>query len=155
MHAAEVAQSLPVAHLDDTAMSAVQVVVAQGVPGLVVTDEADQVVACVSAVDLLRLVLPDYLRGRPCLSRVIEEDVADRIAARLTDVPLRQVVTETEGGVPEARAEATLVELAELMGRRGCALALVRADTGGAHGVVTVHRLLEALAAGAAGEQVP
>lgn len=155
MHAAEVAQDLPVVRIDDTAMSAIRAVVAHGLPGLVITDEADRVVACVSAADLLRLVLPDYLRGRPCLSWVIGEDVADRIAARLADVPLRQVVTECAGSVPEARSEATLVELAELMSRRGCTLALVRSHGGGVSGVVTLHRLLEALVAGAAGEQAP
>lgn len=155
MHAAEVAQDLPVVRIGESAMSAIRVVVAHGLPGLVITDETNRVVACVSAADLLRLVLPDYLRGRPCLSRVLGEDVADRIAARLVDVPLRQVVTECTGSVPEARSEATLVELAELMSRRGCTLALVRSDGGGVSGVVTLHRLLEALVAGAAGEQAP
>lgn len=152
MHAAEVAQSLPVARIDDTALSAVRVVVEHRLPGLMVTDEADRVVACVSSADLLRLALPDYLRGRPCLSRVIGELVADRIAARLVDMSLRQVVIETAGSVPEARAEATLVELAELMARRGCALAFVRSDTGEAFGVITVTRLLEVLMAGATGD---
>lgn len=155
MHAAEVAQTLPVARLDDTALSAVRVVIAHGLPGLVIVDEADRVVACVSAVDLLRLTLPAYLRDRPCLSRVLCEEVADGAAARLVDMSLRQVVTETEGSVPEARAEATLVELAELMARRGCSLALVRSDAGRAYGVITVNRLLEVLAAGVTGDPAP
>lgn len=156
MHAADVAQACPVVRVDDSAMAAVETVVAHDLPGLVVVDEVGRVVACLSSVDLLRLALPAYLRDQPCLSRVIGEAAADRIAVRLVDVPLRQLVTGAEGTVPEAAPTATLVELAELMSRCGCALALVRSGQDGTgYGVVTVNRLLAALAAGASGERNP
>ena len=80
MRAADVVQVLPTARLVDAVLPAVRVVVRRELPGLVVVDERDQVVACVSSTDLLRLMLPRYLRCEPCLARLFGDQQADRIA---------------------------------------------------------------------------
>lgn len=149
MHAADVIETLPTARVDDDVLSAVRMVSRRGLPGLVVADERGEVVGCMSSVDLLRLALPRYLRDEPGLARVFDEEHADRIAAQLAGIRIRDVVGETADRIPTARQRATVVELAELMVRRRCAIVLVEGEEGGTLGIVTANRLLELLAAAA------
>jgi CBS domain-containing protein len=147
MHAADVVETLPTARLDDAVLPAVRMVSQRNLPGLVVADDGGQVVACVSSADLLRLVLPRYMRDDPFLARVCDEAHADRIAGVLVGTPIRDVITEVAGRVPVARADATIVELAELMARECCTLVLVENDEGRTLGIVTANHLLEVLVA--------
>jgi len=147
MRAADVAESLPTARLDDDVLPAMRMVSRHNLPGLVVADEHGHVVACAATVDLLRLALPRHLWNEPCLARVFDEAYADRIGAKLTGTRIRDVVGEIAGRIPLARPEATVVELAELMARRGCPLVLVGTEEGHVVGIVTANRLLQALAA--------
>ncbi|MGN9913395.1 CBS domain-containing protein [Phytohabitans sp. LJ34] len=147
MRAADVMETLPSVRLDDEFLSVLRMVSQHGWPGLVVVDEHDRVVMCLSSVDLVRLVLPRYLHDGPGLARVFDEEHADRICAVLVDTPVRAVVGEVAKRVPVARPQATVVELAELMARRNCSLVLVEGDDGGTLGVVSANRLLGVVAA--------
>ncbi|MCT2584432.1 CBS domain-containing protein [Actinophytocola gossypii] len=157
MRAADVAEALPTARMDDGVLPAVRMVARHRVPGLAVADEHGHVVTCVSSVDLLRLVLPRHLWDEPCLARVFDEAHADRVAGRLVGVRIRDVVAEVAGRVPVVRPEATVVELVELMTRSGCPLALVGEAGGRPTGIVTANRLLDLMAAEVenAGEEGP
>jgi CBS-domain-containing membrane protein len=146
MHAADIAESLPTAGLDEEVLSVIRMVVRHNLPGLVVTDEFGVVVGCVSSVDLLRTALPRYLHGDRRLARVIDESTADRIARTLAGVRVRDVVGELSPA-RGVRPHATAVELAELMAERDCPIILVERDDAGALGIVTVNHLLELLVA--------
>lgn len=146
MHAADVVETLPTARPDDAVLSALKLVCQHGLPGLVVADEHGDVVGCLSSVDLVRLALPRYLRDEPIMARVVDEGHADRIAAALAGTRIRDVLGEVADRVPVARPGATVVELAELMARRCCPIALIR-EKGVTLGVVTANRLLTALLA--------
>lgn len=146
MHAADVVETLPTARPDDAVLSALRLVCQHGLPGLVVADEHGDVVGCVSTVDLVRLTLPRYLRDEPIMARVFDEGHADRIAAALVGTRVRDVLGEVADRVPVARPEATVVELAELMARWCCPIALIR-EKGATLGIVTANRLLTALLA--------
>lgn len=152
MHAVDVVETLPAARLDDAILPAMLMVLQRGLPGLAIADERGHVVACMSSVDLLRLVLPRYLHDQPHLARVFDEQHADRVAERLAQTPVRDVVGETAGRVPVVRPEATVVEIAEMMARQCCPLAMVEREGGGTLGIVTANRLLEVLVA-AVGDQ--
>ncbi|MEV4477674.1 CBS domain-containing protein [Nonomuraea sp. NPDC049504] len=146
MRAADIVETLPTARLDDEALSAVRMLCENRLPGLVVTDEQGHVVGCLSSVDLLRLVLPRYALGERLLARVFDESHADKIAEFLIHKPVRDLLEEEGHRIPVARAEATVVELVEMMTRHGCPLILVE-QAGGSLGVITANRLLEKLAA--------
>lgn len=152
MHASDVVQTLPAARLVDAVLPAMRTVVRRDLPGLVVVDEQDRVVACVSLTDLVGLVLPRYLRDEPCLARTFGEALADRVAEGLVGSTVGDVVGGVTERVPVVRADATLVELAETMSRQRCALVMVEQQGTGVLGVVTVSRLLEVLVDAAVGE---
>lgn len=146
MRAADVMETLPSVRLDDEFLSVLRMVSQHGWPGLVVVDEDDRVVTCLSSVDLVRLVLPRYLHDGPGLARVFDEEFADRMCTVLVDKPIRAVLGKSAERVA-ARPQATVVELAELMARRNCSLVLVESDDGGTLGVVSANRLLGVVAA--------
>ncbi|WP_116103775.1 CBS domain-containing protein [Amycolatopsis thermalba] len=145
MHAADVVEPLPTARLDEAALSAARTLARHGRPALAVLDEQDQVVGCLSALDLVRLALPRYLRDEPCLARTFDEAHADRVVATLATTAVRDVIGEVAARIPVARPDATVVELAEMMARQSCPAVLVERSAGGAAGVVTASRLLELL----------
>ena len=150
MFAAGAVETLPGARLDDDVLSAVRRALQHGLPGLVAADERGEVVGCLSWVDLIRLVLPGYLREEPRLARTFDEEHADRIAATLVGTRVGDVISGAAHRTPIARPQATAVELAELMARHRCPLVLVEKETGGILGIVTASRLLELLVAAAA-----
>jgi CBS-domain-containing membrane protein len=149
MFAAGAVETLPGARLDDDALSAVRLALRRGLPGLVAADERGEVVDCLSWVDLIRLVLPGYVRGEPRLARTFDEEHADRIAATLVGTRVRDVIGGPRTRAPTARPQATAVELAELMARHRCPLVLVENQAGGILGIVTASHLLELLVAAA------
>lgn len=146
MHAADVVESLPTVLPDDDVLAAVRTLSQRGLPGLVVADDRGEVVGCISWVDLLRAVFPQYLMDDPALARVIDEGRADRMAAALAGISVREVLTRGPDRIPRVGPQATLVELAESMVRRKCPFALVERHEGGVLGVVTANRLLDVLA---------
>ena len=152
MRASDVVQTLPAARLVDAVLPAMRTVAQRDLPGLVVVDEQDRVVACVSLTDLLALVLPRYMRDEPCLARTLGEAHADRVAEGLAGSTVRDVVGQLTERTPVVRADATLVELAETMSRQRCTLVMVEQRETGVLGVVTAGRLLEVLVDAAAGE---
>ena len=58
---------------------------------------------------------------------------------------VRDVVGEVAQRTPVVRADATLVEVAETMSRRCCALVMVEQRDGRMLGVITANRLLTAM----------
>lgn len=152
MRASDVVQTLPAARLVDAVLPAMRTVARRDLPGLVVVDEQDRVVACVLLSDLVGLVLPRYMRDEACLARTFGEADADRIAEWLMGASVGDVVGEVEEQIPVVRADATLVELAETMSRQRCALVMVEQRETGVLGVVTAGRLLEVLVDAAMGE---
>ncbi|MGW0735143.1 CBS domain-containing protein [Streptomyces sp. NPDC002851] len=150
MHAGDVVETLPTALPDDDVLSAVRMVVQHGLPGLVVADERGHVVGCMSSINLLHVVLPEYFFDGPCLAQVIDESHADRIAAELVGKRVRDVLERVTEPIPHVRADATVVELGAIMGRRHSPFALIERDGGGILGIVTANRLLGLLAAAVA-----
>ena len=150
MRAADVIEALPTVPRFDL-LSAVRLVVARRLPGLVVADERGQVIGCMSLIDLLRVALPRYLHEDPNLARVFDDEHADRIAATLVGSRVGDVMGRTAERIPSARAGATLVELAELMVQWSCPLLVVAREDGATLGVVSANGLLALLAATAQG----
>ncbi|MGO4588543.1 hypothetical protein [Paenarthrobacter sp. 2TAF44] len=118
MRAADLQVSLPVIHRETTAVEAGRLIAGGGMVGLVIANDAGTPVAIVSAVDVLQLMIPDYVLDDPSLAGVFDEkgaaelwDVLDRrtIAELIADdrVAVRKILTVDPGD--------TLIEVAARM----------------------------------------
>lgn len=148
MHAADVVETLPTARPDDDALTAVQMVIENNLPGLIVADDTG-VIGCLSSIDLLLAALPRYLQDDPGLARVFDEEHADRIAERLVGKRVRDILGEAVNPIPIARGQATVVEVAEQMVQSRTPVVLVQRQGGDTLGVVTANGLLGLLATAA------
>lgn len=151
MHAADVVESLPTVLPSDDVLAALQVLARHGLPGLVVADDGGEIVGCISSIDLLRAVLPQYFVDDPSLTRVIDEAHADLVAATLFGTRVEDLLNRGHDRAPRVGPQASAVELAELMVREESPFALVEREDGGILGIVTANGLLGRLAAVAGG----
>ncbi|MFN8167648.1 MAG: hypothetical protein U0S36_02565 [Candidatus Nanopelagicales bacterium] len=143
MHAAELVVPAPVVRLDDPVLTALQVLLDSGLPGLVVRDGDRHLV--VPGSQVLRVALPRYVRDDPSLSRVWDEASADALVAQvagLTVADLMEALDLDEGSpTTMVGADATTIEVAAVMSAAHVPLVAVL-DAGRFMGVVTVEALV-------------
>ena len=77
MQAHEIAVTPPTVRMDDPVSKAVQLMVVNRLPGLVVVDESDRPVAVLPGTQVLRLTIPESYRDDPALVRTVDEIHAD------------------------------------------------------------------------------
>ena len=73
----EIAVTPPTVRMDDPVSKAVQLMVVNRLPGLVVVDNADRPVAVLPGTQVLRLTIPESYRDDPALVRTVDEIHAD------------------------------------------------------------------------------
>jgi CBS domain-containing protein len=150
VRARDLAEPFPVVHPGTDVMSATRMLVEQGLPGLVVTDDDGTPVAILPGSQVLRFALPDYIEEDPTLARVIPEAEADRFCHTLTGrtvaelMPGKEFLPRRDRDRPIVAPEATALEVASVMTRQKSPVVAV-VDGGEILGVITVHRLLGAL----------
>ena len=150
MRARDFAEPFPVVHPHTDALAATRLLVEQGLPGLVVTDDDGRPLVILPGSQVLRFALPDYVEEDPPLAGVIPEDEADRFCQALVGrtvaelMPDREFLPQRDRDRPIVRPDATALEVASVMSRQKSPVVAV-VDGGDIVGVVTVHRLLGAL----------
>ena len=77
MQAHEIAVTPPTVRMEDPVSKAVQLMVVNRLPGLVVVDDADRPVAVLPGTQVLRLTIPESYRDDPALVRTVDEIHAD------------------------------------------------------------------------------
>jgi hypothetical protein len=77
MQAHEIAVTPPTVRMDDPVSKAVQLMVVNRLPGLVVVDDADRPIAVLPGTQVLRLTIPESYRDDPALVRTVDEIHAD------------------------------------------------------------------------------
>ena len=77
MQAHEIAVTPPTVRIDDPVSKAVQLMVVNRLPGLVVVDDADRPIAVLPGTQVLRLTIPESYRDDPALVRTVDEIHAD------------------------------------------------------------------------------
>lgn len=145
--ARELAEDLPTAGPDDRAWDAARLIAARRLPGLAVVGPDGRPVAVLTASQVLRSVVPAYIRDDPSLARVIDEAGADRLCAGgLTGKLVRDLLPDQRHRVDLAQVDgdATVVECAAEMARLSSPL-LVVVDDGHVRGLLTASHLLEML----------
>lgn len=142
MLAGQIAEPYPVVGVATSALEAAQRLAKDRLPGLVVTDADGTPMAVLPASQVVRYMVPDYVRQDPRLAAVIGEKAADKIADRLRKATVGDLLPEDAMELPVLHPDDTVLELAAVMARLRSPLCAVVKD-GKVVGVVTASRLLE------------
>lgn len=146
MQAHEIAVRPPTIRMDDPVSKAVQLMVVNRLPGLVVVDELRRPIAVLPGTQVLSLAIPESYRGDTALVRTIDELHADLFWHGLGRLTVGDCLPNPIAKPPTVAPEATLLEIAAVMAnKRTPLLALVDRD-GRLTGAVTLERLLTSLA---------
>jgi predicted transcriptional regulator len=154
--AGELAQSLPTVSVDDSALEAAQLIVANQLPGIAVLSAKGEPVTVLAASDVLSAVVPAPIREDPSLAGVLDERSADLCAGDLARRRVGELIRPERHRVELASVEpdATVVECAAVMARSRSPLLLVAAQGKRGDrvlGLLTASHLLEVLLSGHAG----
>ena len=87
--------------------------------------------------------MPGYVLDDPGLASVMTESMADHAAEKLKGRTIRDMLPKQRQHIPVAKADDTIIEVAEVMARLRSPLVAVVKD-GRLHGVITASRLLAA-----------
>jgi CBS domain-containing protein len=148
MRAGEIAEKYPVVGVGSNALEAALLLAKDRLPGLVVTAENGSPKAILPASQVVRFMVPDYIRSDPSLARVVGESAADRIAERLRSATVGDLLPDEPQELPVLQADDTVLELAAVMARLRSPLCAVVED-GHIVGVVTAAQLLAVVCGGA------
>lgn len=136
------AEEFPVVSLDSEARAAVQLLAARRLPGLIVVREDGTPYSVLPASQVVRFLVPSYVQDDPSLARVIDEPLADRVADKLSGVPVRKLLPSEPAELPVVNHDDTVLEIAATMARLRCPLVAVVKDRE-IIGAITASRLLE------------
>ena len=148
---------MPTVSKQTTGAEAARVIAEYRLSGLVVADDDGVPIAVIPGSQLLTLVLPQYVRDEPNLSHAYDETSADELCQLLNEATIGSLLDAkrlSASKPPSVQPEDTLIEIASVMDSGHTPLALVVDHDGGFHGVITLSRVLAAVAA-AAGQNTP
>jgi CBS domain-containing protein len=157
VRAEQLAEQVPTVRRETTGAEAARVVAEYRLSGLVVAGDDGVPIAVIPGSQLLGLVLPQYVREDPRLAHAYDEAGADelcRLLERSTIGELLAAKKLTATKPPSVLPEDTLIEIASVMDAGHLPLILVVGRDGGYHGVITLSRVLAAIAT-AAGQDSP
>jgi CBS domain-containing protein len=138
----EIAEPYPVVGVDTSAFVAAQLLANDRLPGLVVVEADGSPKAVLPASQVVRFMVPEYVQNDPSLARVVGERAADRIAERLRQATVGELLPERPLELPVLKADDTVLELAAVMARLRSPLCAV-VDGNKIIGVVTASHLLQ------------
>lgn len=137
---------------DTSAMEAARLLAEHRLPGLIVIDAQHRPTAVLPASQLLRAIIPRYIRDDPALARVFDESHADKLCEQLAGKRVADLIEPDRKPPPIVDANATAVEIASVMASAHSPVVAVSDD---AHrtdapmiGVVTAAQLLTRLLPG-------
>lgn len=136
------AEDLPLVDLETSALEAAQLLAARRLPALVVTQTDGSPHTILPASQVVRFLVPSYVQDDPSLAGVMSESIADRAAEKLSSKRVCDLLPQERPELAAVNHDDTIIEVAALMARLRCPLAVVmRGDT--LIGVITASRLLE------------
>ncbi|GAA1750255.1 CBS domain-containing protein [Nostocoides vanveenii] len=152
MRAEELLEQVPIVHRETTGAEAARVVAEFRLTGLVVADDQDAPIAVIPGTQLLSVVLPQYVRDDPKLAHAFDERAADDLCRKLNTVTIGELLDAKRlkaAQVPSVLPEDTLIEIATVMDQGHYPVVLVRERDQSYRGVVTMSRVLAAIATAA------
>lgn len=152
MRAEELLEQVPIVHRETTGAEAARIVAEFRLTGLVVADAAGAPIAVIPGTQLLSVVLPQYVRDDRKLAHAFDERAADELCRKLNTVTLGELLDAKRlkpAHVPSVLPEDTLIEIATVMDQGHYPVVLVRERDQTYRGVVTMSRVLAAIATAA------
>lgn len=152
MLAQDLVERVPTVLRSTTGAEAARVVAEYRLNGLVVTDERQTPLAVIPGSQVLGLILPAYVRDEPNLAHVLDADDADELCRALNEATIGQLIDDRRlvaNELPTVLPEDTLIEIAAAMVVGRLPLIAVREAGGTYRGVITMSRVLAAIAAAA------
>jgi CBS domain-containing protein len=146
MQAHQIAVAAPTVRTDDPVSTAVQLMVVNRLPGLVIVDDADRPVAVLPGTQVLRLTIPESYRDEPALVRTVDEIHADVFWHGPGRLTVGDCLPSPVAKPATVAREATLLEVASVMASKRSPLIAVVDHRGRLTGAVTLERLLTSLA---------
>ncbi len=146
MRARDLAEEFPQVTLASDGMQAAQAMAQASKPGLIVIDDRGRPHAVLGGSQVLRFVIPSYIREDPPLARALDADAADELCRRLERSTVRDVLPDPQDRdeLPVVDGDATALEMAAVMARMHSPLVAVMEDDT-LIGGVTVAQLLDYL----------
>ncbi|MCB0894447.1 MAG: CBS domain-containing protein [Nocardioides sp.] len=148
MKARELVEPYPTVGLREGAVAAALLLTEQNRPGLIVVDEHDRPVAVLPAAQVLRQVIPGYLRDDPNLAGVVDQEFIDHVCDALEGKSVEEILPKERSRLPVAAADDTVLEVAAVMAADRSPLVAVvdgSSKTAPLVGVVTVGAVLRQL----------
>ena len=154
MRASDLTEPIPTVTRDTRAVDAARLMAEYRLTGLIVADDGVPV-AVIPGSQVLRLVVPLYVREDPSLAHVFDEEGASELCARLNDSTVGVLLDDediTTLEMPSVLPEDTLIEIAMAMVGSHSPLIVVRDKEKRYHGAITFSRAMAAIVAAAGGE---
>ncbi|NHA68839.1 CBS domain-containing protein [Phycicoccus flavus] len=152
MHAQELLEQVPTVGRATTGAEAARVLAEYRLAALLVVDDDGDPLAVVPGSQLLGIVLPRWVRDDRRLAHVYDEKGADEMCGRLNRSTIGELLDEsrlTPDDTPSVLPEDTLLEIASAMDEHHSPMLVVRDRDGVFHGVITMSRVVAAIAAAA------
>lgn len=152
MKAADLVEQVPMVTRATTGAEAARVVAEYRLSALVVADESGDPIAVIPGSQLLGIVLPRWVRDDRRLAHVYDERGADEMCRRLNQATIGDLLDDDklkDLHAPTVLPEDTLLEIASAMDESHSPVLVVRDRQGAFHGVVTMSRVLAAVATAA------
>lgn len=131
--------------MKDSVATALRLLAEHRMPGLVVVDELQRVLAVLPGTQALRMGIAQEFQEDAALARVVDEESADLFS----QLPASRLIGDCLPPRPEVRAvvsgDATLLEVACLMARTHSPMVAVVDDAGAMIGCITLAMVLERL----------
>jgi CBS domain-containing protein len=142
VHAADMAEEVPLVTLDTSALEAAKLLASHRLAGLVVTDAQGHPYAVLPPSQVVRFLVPSYVQDDPSLARVLSESMADHAADKLGSRRVRDVLPRERPELCVVNHDDTVIEVAAIMARlRSPLVAVMRGSE--LIGVISASRLLE------------
>lgn len=148
MRAGDLYQELPTVDRATTVAQAARFTADTGVVGVLIVDRSGDPQSVLSALDVLRLGLPDYVIEDPSLARVLDAEDAADVVDRLAERTIGELIDDDRVHLHEllwVDADATMMEVAGLLVAQNTRAAAVRGSDGPSARIITLPIVMKAM----------
>ncbi|MDT5321703.1 MAG: hypothetical protein QOD88_4225 [Mycobacterium sp.] len=144
VRAEDLDETFPIVPIDSDAVEAARLIAEHSLPALLVTDTSGKPYAVLPAFEILRFILPRYVRDDLALAGVLGESAADQAAQNLAGKTVADVLSaDLRKNIRSVDAHDSVIKVAAEMAQLRSPLIAVMKN-GSLHGVITASRLLAA-----------
>ncbi len=148
MRARDLQVILPTVDRRTTVARATRIIADTDRVGVILADEHGTPRSAISALDVLRLALPEYVIEDPSLAGVLDEGGVSDLLSGLSDRTIGDLIDDDRMTVRElawVHADATVVEIAAVLVSQDTMITAVRAADNTPVGVITLPIVVDAM----------